>query len=344
MKKTVLFASLLLTGSLFSQSFTPANEPAIGDASNMYVCDSMAPSYANITGTGVTWDYTTTKKINGEMKSISILSSASTPNAASYTASNKAAEVPGFLMTYWETNATEKNSVGFIYNEPTLGVVKAVFTDYAKLLTYDFNLGDEISDTYAGALSFTLQGFPLTPDATGNIHSKVDGKGTLKLNSAITLTDVLRLTTIDTLNSTVSTFIGTFQVQFIRTQHEYYHFSTSNLPVFTHSSAVMTNDGAEIGNFTVVLNMFEPDQVLSVKNNTVANFNVYPNPVKSDLTIEGDFTQADAQIINQTGQVIQTISGLTPSTSINMEGLEKGIYFLNLNIDGQNNVQKIIKD
>lgn len=344
MKKMLLFASLLFAGSLFAQSFTPANEPAIGDAANMFVCDSTAPNYANTQGVGVTWDYTGTKKIAGEMKGISISSAASTPNGASFTSSNKAIEVQGFLTTYWATTAAERNSMGFVYNEPTLGEVKAVFSDPAKLMTYDFNQGDMLFDTYAGTLSFSLAGFPLTPAATGKTFSRVDGKGTLKLNAATTLTDVLRLSVIDTLNSTVNTPLGNFQVVFIRTQYEYYHFATSKLPVFTHASAVMTNDGTVVGEFTVVLNMFEPDEVLAVNDNTISNFSVYPNPVKSNLTIKGDFTQADAQIINQAGQVVKTISAVTPGTSISMSDLENGLYFLNLNINGQNNVQKIIKE
>ena len=94
----------------------------------------------------------------------------------------------------------------------------------------------------------------------------------------------------------------------------------------------------------VVLSKFEPDNTLAVDNNTIANFKVYPNPVKSDLMISGDFTQADVQIINQAGQIVQTISAVTPGSSINMDRIEKGMYFLNLNIDGQNNVQKIIKE
>ncbi len=343
MKKTLLFASLLFAGSTFAQSFTPANEPAIGDAENMFLCDSFATNYANITGAGVTWDYADIAKVNGEMKSISIFDATTTTNGADFPTANKNVEVQGFFSTYWETSATERNSVGFIYNEPSFGEVKVVLSNPATLLTYDFNLDDEISDTYAGTLYLDL-GVPLSPPANGSTYSKVDGKGTLKLNAATTLTDVLRMVTIDTLRSLVGTPFGNFQVEFFRTQYEYYHFATSNLPVFTHSTGVMTNDGDVVGEFMVVLSAFEPDNTLAVNNTTISNFSVYPNPVKSNLTIKGDFTQADAQIINQAGQVVQTISEVTPGTSINMDHVEKGLYFLNLNINGQNNVQKIIKE
>ena len=344
MKKTLLFASLLFAGSTFAQSFTPANEPMIGDAENMFLCDSFAANYATTVGAGANWDYTALQKINGQMKSISLISPASTAQGASYPSSNKNVEVQGFFSTYWETNATERNSVGFVYNEPTFGEIQAVFTNPAKLVSYDFNLDDVVSDDYAGTMTFSFNGIPLNPPCTGKVHSKYDGKGTLMLNAATTLTDVQRIYTIDTLDALVATPLGNFQIKFIRTQYEYYHFATSKLPVFTHSTGIMTNDGAVVGEFTVVLSAFEPDNVLAVNNTTVNNFSVYPNPVKTDLTIAGEFTQADAQIVNQAGQVVKTIAAVTPGTIIDMTNVDKGLYFLNLNINGQNNVQKIIKE
>ncbi len=342
MKKTLLLASLLLAGSTFAQ-FTPGNEPVIGDASNMFLCDSFATNYEGVIGSGVTWDYSAIHKINGEMKSLSIIDPATTPNAGDFPTSNKNVEVQGFFSTYWETSATERNVVGFIYNEPSFGEIKAVFTDPAKLMDYDFDLNDNVTDPYAGTLYFDFNGIPLSPATTGTSFSKVDGKGTLMLNAATTLTDVLRVVTIDTLNADIN--LGApIPVVFIRKQFEYYHFATSNLPVFTHSTGIMSTNGNVVGEFTVVLSYFEPDNVLAVNNTTVANFNVYPNPVKSDFTITGEFTQADAQIINQTGQVVKTISGVTPGSNIEMSQFENGLYFLNLNINGQNHVQKIIKE
>ena len=225
-----------------------------------------------------------------------------------------------------------------IFSKLLSGEVKAIFTNPATLAQYDFDLGDVVNDTYAGTVNLGAMGtFP----ATGTTNSIVDGKGTLKLNAITSLTDVIRVVTFDTLNATVP-FVGA--AKFIRAQYEYYHHATSKLPVFTHSTGKISVGANVMGEFTVVLSKFEPDNLLAVNSATVSNFSVYPNPVKSDLTIKGDFTQADAQIINQTGQVIQSISSVTPGTIINMNGLENGIYFLNLNINGQNNIQKIIKE
>lgn len=344
MKKTLLFASLLFAGSSFAQTFTPTNEPVIGDANSMYLCDSFVTNYAGVSGSGVTWDYSNIQKVDGEMKSISLIDPTATINSADYPSSNKNVEVQGFFSTYWETNATERNSVGFVYNEPTFGEVKAVFSNPAKLVSYDFNLNDVVSDNYAGTLSFEFNGIPLSPACTGTVYSKFDGIGTLKLNAATTLTDVQRIVMHDTLDALIASPFGNFQIKFVRAQYEYYHFATSKLPVFTHSTGIMTNDTNVVGAFTVVLSAFEPDNVLAVSNTTVNNFKVYPNPVKTDLTIAGEFTQADAQIVNQAGQVVKTITGVTPGTIIDMTNVDKGLYFLNLNINGQNNVQKIIKE
>jgi hypothetical protein len=42
--------------SVYAQ-MTEATDPSINSSSILYLCDSNAVNYANVTGTGVTWDY-----------------------------------------------------------------------------------------------------------------------------------------------------------------------------------------------------------------------------------------------------------------------------------------------
>lgn len=344
MKKKLLFAGLLLSSISFGQGLTQANEPAIGASSSMFLCDSFATNYANVTGNGVTWDYSTIGYFPGEMRTISIIDPATTPNAGDFSGATKAVSIENFLTTYWTSTATERSSSGFVFNEPTFGEVKAVFSvDPQKLATYEFSLNDELSDAFAGTLSFNFSGAPLNPDATGTSYATIDGKGTLKLNATTTLTDVIRCLTIDTLNTTVP-IIG--DIQLIRAQYEYYHFATGNLPVFTHTTAKLTAPGATdpLTEFTVVLNSVEPSNIVGISEKAGVAFSVFPNPAKDQLTVSGDFNNSAAQIVDQTGKTVQEISNLTSGSTIEINGLEKGIYFLVLTSNGTKSIQKFAKN
>ena len=344
MKKRLLFAALLLTGTSFGQGLTLANEPAVGASASMFLCDSNVTNYANITGSGVTWDYSTISGYAGDMRTITIADPTTTANTLDFPGATKAIVIENFLTTYWTSTATERNSSGFVFNEPTFGEVKAIFdVDAQKLAEYEFSLNDQVNDVFNGTLYFTFSGAPLSPSASGKSFSKIDGSGTLKLNSSTTLTNVIRCITIDTLNTVVPLFND---IQLIRAQYEYYQLSAGNMPVFTHTSAKITvPDGAQpLTEFTVVLSSVQPDNFASVKENAKVNFSVYPNPAKESLTVSGDFTGSSAKIVDQSGREIKTISSVTPGTVIQLNELQKGIYFLVLNTNGISSVEKFTKN
>lgn len=335
----------MLTGtSSFAQGLTQANEPAIGATADMFLCDSFAPNYANVTGSGVTWDYSAIGGFAGEMRTLTIVDPATTSNSADFPSATKAVTIENFLTTYWASSPTERNSPGFVFNEPTFGEVKAVFnTDPQKLAEYEFSLNDQVNDNFAGTMYFSFSGLPMSPAAAGTSFSKIDGTGTLKLNATTTLTGVLRCVTIDTLNTTVPV-VG--DIQLIRAQYEYYHHATGNMPVFTHTSAkIMTVGGTDpLTEFTVVLNSVEPDNFVSVKETQKTSFNVFPNPAKESLTISGDFAGASAKIVDQSGREVKNISVVNPGSVITLNELQKGIYFLVLNTNGISSVEKFMKN
>ena len=344
MKKNLLFASLLLAGTSFGQGLTQANEPTIGTSVDLFLCDSFATNYANITGTGVTWDYSNIAGFQGEMRNLTIVDPTTTANTADFPSATKAVVVENFLTTYWSSTASQRNSPGFVFNEPTFGEVKAIFnTDPQTLANYEFAFNDELSDVFAGSLYFSFSGLPQNPDATGTSFSKIDGSGTLKLNAATTLTGVIRCITIDTLNTTVP-LVGA--IQLIRAQYEYYQLSTANMPVFTHTTAKIVGTGstAPLTEFTVVLSSAQPDNFVSINETAKINFNIFPNPAKESLTITGDFDGAKAKIIDQTGKIVRLIETVTPGTAIQLNDIQKGIYFLELTVNGASRIEKFSKN
>ncbi len=344
MKKKLLFASLLLAGTSFGQGLTQANEPSIGTSVDMFLCDSFATNYANITGTGAVWDYSDIAGFQGELRNLTIVDPTTTTNTADFPSATKAVVVENFLTTYWSSTATERNSPGFVFYEPTFGEVKAIFNlDPQTLANYEFAYNDELSDVFSGSLYFSFSGLPQNPDATGTSFSKIDGEGTLKLNAATTLTGVIRCVTIDTLNTNVP-IVG--DIQLIRAQYEYYKLSAGSMPVFTHTSAKIIGSGSvdPLTEFTVVLSSVQPDNFVSVDETEKINFSIFPNPAKESLTIKGDFNGAKARIIDQTGKTVQTIESVTSGMTVQLNDIQKGIYFLELTVNGVSKVEKFSKN
>lgn len=343
MKKKLLFASLLLASASFGQGLTETNEPIVGTSVDLFLCDSFATNYANVTGTGLTWDYSDIAGYQGQMRNLTVVDPTTTTNTSDFPSATKAIVVENFLTTYWSSTTTERNSPGFVFNEPTFGEVKAIFNaDPQKLANYEFGYNDELTDVFAGSLFFSFAGLPQNPDATGNSFSKIDGEGTLKLNAVTTLTGVIRCVTIDTLNTNVP--IG--NIRLIRSQYEYYQLSSGNMPVFTHTSAKIVGSGTAtpLTEFTVVLSKVQPDHFVSINEAEKVNFTIFPNPAKESLTIKGDFNGGIAKIIDQTGKTVQTIESVTSGMSIQLNDIQKGIYFLELSVNGIAKVEKFAKN
>jgi hypothetical protein len=60
---------------------------------------------------------------------------------------------------------------------------------------------------------------------------------------------------------------------------------------------------------------------------------VYPNPVKGILNVQSNSTIQMAEILDQSGRLVQSF-GLLSSNAINVETLPSGIYFLKVNFSG----------
>jgi len=72
---------------------------------------------------------------------------------------------------------------------------------------------------------------------------------------------------------------------------------------------------------------------------------VFPNPFVSNVQITGDFSDANIQIIDASGQVFQNLSGVSSPHIINLLSLPQGMYFVRIESETFNNLilEKIIK-
>ena len=74
-----------------------------------------------------------------------------------------------------------------------------------------------------------------------------------------------------------------------------------------------------------------------------ANFNIYPNPAKSMINIESSLTgEAQVSIFDMTGRCVKQTVVEMSNASINIENLNKGVYFISVKQDSNYNIQKLV--
>lgn len=332
MKKIILSLSLLSSVLSFGQ-FTQANEPVIGDTRTLYLVDSFAPNYATIIGSNVTWDYTQTPRILNQSKQLNVVNPSTTTQASLYTNSTKAIEIPGFTTSYFTSSTSSRNSQGFSFIEPTFGHVNAVLgIDNELLMTYPFAVTNNLVDAVAGTINVSLGTF----NCTGTAAAAVDGSGTLKLNAATTLTNVLRYKLVDSLSA--NTLFGTVTMK--RVQYEYYHFASSNLPAFIHTKIDVAING-NLQTLNLVLSSVLHDETLAIENNALAGVTIAPNPATSVVTISNLPKNGQVVITDLNGKIAQS-QVISASNSLTIRDLKAGVYFVTIASELGSTTEKLI--
>ena len=83
---------------------------------------------------------------------------------------------------------------------------------------------------------------------------------------------------------------------------------------------------------------------LNIEENEKNSFIIYPNPVRSRLTINSKTIIESMKIINHLGQVVFSEKLNETSKSIDLTKLKSGIYYLKIKFsDGHKSVKKVIK-
>lgn len=340
MKKPILF-SLLFVSTMASAQMTDANEPALGETSTMFLCDSFAVNLDAVTGAAVTWDYTTLNGYAGETRVVDVVAPASTPFSASYPTSTKAFQVENALTTYFTSTSTERVSQGFQFNEATFGDVLATYVnDEQTMVTYPFALGNSLTDSYDGDIDYTYNGSQISEALVGNAYAWVDGSGTLDLPNGVSISNVIRYKSIDTAATTVP-LLGAANL--IRTQYEYYDYASQNLPVFIHTTISLSQPGGQpLAGLTMVLSKFEGN-IVGLNPVNEFTFNVFPNPATDLVRVEGNFTpEAVGSIIDQSGRVLKTMN-VQNGQSINIADLAVGSYLFTIEDNGFVTTKTIVK-
>jgi hypothetical protein len=311
----------------------------------MYEIDPGTDALAGTTGSSVTWDYSQIVAASATPRTIEVVDATTTADAPSYPSSVKAYNAAGTLITYFNSTAASRVSQGFIYNEASFGMIKAIFSnDEQTLMTYPFAYGNTFSDNFSGTLEFNFNG-PQNSACNGVSHATIDGVGTLKLPNSVSIPNVIRLKLVDTVYTQVVIVLGPMDIEFIRTQYEYYDLASGSLPVFTYSNVILQQAGAStpLQETNIVYSSVLPNAFAGIEENSTATVNAYPNPSEGKITLNGEFSSlATANVFDQSGRLVHTSNGIQNGQMIDLSSLEKGSYLLMITDNETRSTQTIV--
>lgn len=337
MRKKLLLLSVILASQTSFGQLTQANEPAVGASSTMYaITDTGTVSLAGIgavTGSSAVWDYSSVVMENTASGSISVGDPATSPNASDFPSSTKTIS-QGTIVQYFNSSSTQRVSQGFVFTVNVGGAIQVpvVFSDEATLLTYPFNFGNVVNDTYTGNAVIDLGGFfpPTNAPVNGKIYTSIDGTGILKL-PAEDISNVFRLTTIDTATATGVPILNS--VEIIRIQHEYYDAGAIGLPIFVDAYVFVSGAGAE-------RQILSKNHSVGLDKNSIQNVVLYPNPSNGEFTISGEFAKGNVEVTDLTGRVVYA-SEITSGATVKLNDVKSGVYTVKLVAGDKASVQKI---
>lgn len=124
----------------------------------------------------------------------------------------------------------------------------------------------------------------------------------------------------------------------------------TNLPISGENDQTFTasNNGnyaveVSIGNCLEISDCF-PVNSLDIANVQLSEYKIYPNPMSTILNIDlPDFQEANFKILNLNGQVVLNEKIYKKNQQIDVAGFSKGIYFIQLQIDGLSISKKLVK-
>lgn len=110
---------------------------------------------------------------------------------------------------------------------------------------------------------------------------------------------------------------------------------------FDFNPAIITNTV-----FNTVVDVI-PNCFLNVsENSNNFNFTIYPNPANDNITVfsNSNVNIGKIEILNLSGQIIQSISANSKSTTIDISSLSNGLYFIRVSAENGNSIYKFVKE
>jgi hypothetical protein len=170
---------------------------------------------------------------------------------------------------------------------------------------------------------------------TLNVHSEGEISFYRKVSSEEGY-DALYFTIDNELKGEWSGEVAWGQVSYAITPGQHQLYWSYNKDVYVNSGS----DCAWLDNI-----VFPPAETITITQEIVMNsLNIYPNPNKGQFTINLPEEDCDIVVFNSLGQQVYQLSNAYGLTTLNLEGLDSGMYFVTVKSDSDVSTLKFVKE
>jgi hypothetical protein len=328
MKRLLTLLSLLAAPAIAQPTFTtlvtPPNNSAVSSRSMTY--SGALPS----AGANQTWDYSALSFTNTPTTNVSHTNLSDTPRGSSFpTATYYEVAADGAEIFYKVTGTTSSILGNYSASQGTT----IVNTDAENSLTVPFSYGETQNDTYGG----TYVANSINVTKTGSNQLDYSGYGTL-ITSDGSYDNIPMLTSVadETHNFEVSPGVF-FPTRFVSTTYSWgypgeHSFILAFIKIETYSF------GSLVGTSISALKIEQtPTGLFNAAEVTSAV--IYPQPAKDKIKISTEKLQGQciATVYNMNGDAVKSTETTAIDNSITMDvqSLNKGVYMVELNNEGQ---------
>lgn len=347
MKKKLLFLGGILSISplFFGQTWTAADEPAVDATQTMYLVDTAITVniYSNLTGASQTWDFSQLAGYLANDREVIVATGNDLQDV--FPDADFVQYIPEFMniaYTYDDVSG-DKLAHGYQLEVPDFGLATFTFTDYQKMLQFPMDLGTTFTDDLVGSLNLLANDNP----AEGSTWVIADGSGTLLLANGVTHNEVLRIHTLDSIYADIDItepFPITTAVTVIRNQYDYMKAGTSGLPLFTVVTIDIISGFGAIPGVRLLLSSENPTEIVGKEKLDFSAIQIYPNPSDGEMSVHlPNFDgQARLDVMDASGKSVHSILLNAGTSNLDWSFLDAGLYFVQVNMNGQVSSQKVL--
>lgn len=328
--KKIYLLSFLITGFCLTtskaQTLTATGcNPTIGEIYNRVLTNSFSQGSS---GTGQTWNIST---LTGTSSSATVVSVGSTPNGTNHPLSN-IAFVDGTNYLYYKTSSTAYQLYGVEVS------VSIVYSNPEDFMRYPFSYTNTYTDTWAA--TFTSGVFF---NRKGSTTVTADGTGTLITPNG-TISNVIRVHSVQIYSDSADLGGTPYVITYNNDQYFWYkdgiHFPLASTYNLTSSASAPTTGG------------FYTDLPIGIKENSLLSNDVIltPNPANEQVLVSYLLEKNSTiklSVFNVIGEEVfvnQSSQNLIGKQSLNIDlkNLEKGVYFVRIQAEGESVTKKLI--
>lgn len=345
MKQKLLLTFLLSSFLNFAQA--PINQFVNSTETDYAIIDSTNPIDESVTGAAVTWNFTSLTQVGTNTDTNAAPTSGELseyPNTTEVLTITTAGAPPVESKLFIRDNAGEISITGAAQG----GQLALELSNNATLGTFPLSFNYSNSDTVSGNFSGDANGQAVNGTFTGDFDTSVDAHGTLNLNDfglGAYNGNVTRLKTVLDINLVIFGFVNIGTVT--QTSYNYYDDTDGNL-VFRSSTNEVDIEIVAFGvdiEETIILYEAQDRSTLSTENNVLASneIKLFPNPTNSVLNIKSYNTNTITSVIisDLNGRVVMILEDNLDS--VDVSGLQSGLYITNIQTSNGNITKKFIK-